>query len=511
MNKKRWKYILWDILLVFIVYLFCDWLKSGRLASYLPVYRESMLIFILIWLVASITFKKYHFFTREKFRKIFNTIVLSNIFAFALTTSIMYTLQTWYFSRFMVIGTIGIATTLELIYSYVYYWITHARIRRDGPFTIPSRSQEPFIEVSDRPIVRERIKRLSDEELKSREEAILNEISLNAYEFIFNYAAFDSPNTLIVSTTSRFNIDTLLKQDFEAIVNLKRINDIRRINKFFEAVNAKLPVGGIFIDFVETKNLRKHRILRKYPPGLNYIFYSMDYLIKRVFPKFALTKGIYFFLTRGQNRVLTKAETFGRLYSCGFEVLDEQLIDNHLFFISIKVKKPMFPKKPTYGPFIALERIGKNGKIIKVYKMRTMHPYAEYLQEYTYRKLGLQDGGKFKNDFRISNIGRIMRKLWLDELPMIINWFKGEMKLVGVRPLSKHYYDLYSKELQQKRIKFKPGLIPPFYVDSPTTLQEIMDSEMKYLEAYEKHPFFTDIKYFFIAIYNILIKRYRSN
>ncbi len=511
MNKKRWKYIFWDILLVFVVYLFCDWLKSGRLASYLPVYQKSMTIFIIIWVVASVTFKKYRFFIHNKMRKIFNSIILSNVFAFALVTSIMYTMRTWYFSRFMVLGTVGIATTFELIYSYIYFWVAHARIRREEPVTIPFQQRKPSVEVLERLVIKERRNRLNDEELKAREKAILSEISTNAYEFIFHYSAMDSPDTLIVSTTSRFNIETLLKQNFETIINLKRINDIRRINKFFEAVNTKLPIGGIFIDFVETKNLRKQRILRKYPPGLNYLFYSLDFMIKRVFPKFVLTKGIYFFLTRGQNRVLTKAETFGRLYSCGFEVLDEQLIDNHLFFISIKTKKPLFPKKPTYGPFIALERIGKKGKIIKVYKMRTMHPYAEYLQEYTFKKTGLQKGGKFKNDFRISNIGRIMRKLWLDELPMLINWFKGEMKLVGVRPLSRHYYNLYSKELQQKRIKFKPGLIPPFYVDHPTTLQEIMDSEMKYLEAYEKHPFRTDFKYFFIAVYNILIKRYRSN
>ncbi len=511
MSKKRWKFIIWDIILVFVVFLFCDWLKSGRLASYLTVYQESMLLFIAIWVAASVVFKKYRFFNRDKARKVINSIILSNVFAFALVTSIMYTTRILYFSRFIVLGTVGIATTLELIYGYLYFWIAHARVRPENNYRQSFRQDSPLVEVLERPIVKERRHRINDDELRAREKAILSEISTSAYEFIFNYAAIDSPDTLVISTTSRFNIETLLRQNFEAIINLKRINDIRRINKFFEATNSRLPVGGIYIDFVETKNLRKQRILRKYPPGINYVFYALDYIIKRVFPKFVLTKKLYFFLTRGQNRVLTKAETFGRLYSCGFEVLDEQLVDNYLFFIAIKVKKPMFPKKPTYGPFIALERIGKKGKIIKVYKMRTMHPYAEYLQEYTFKKLGLQEGGKFKNDFRVSNIGRILRKLWLDELPMIINWFKGEMKLVGVRPLSRHYYSLYSKELQQKRILFKPGLIPPFYVDRPTTLQEIMDSEMRYLEAYERHPLFTDIRYFFTAIFNILFKKYRSN
>jgi len=104
-----------------------------------------------------------------------------------------------------------------------------------------------------------------------------------------------------------------------------------------------------------------------------------------------------------------------------------------------------------------------------------------------------------------------MRKYWLDELPMLINLFKGEMKLVGVRPLSAQYYSLYSKELQQKRNKFKPGLLPPFYADMPKTLEEIEQSEMKYLLACERNGvFMTDIRYMFLILNNILFKKARS-
>ena len=140
-----------------------------------------------------------------------------------------------------------------------------------------------------------------------------------------------------------------------------------------------------------------------------------------------------------------------------------------------------------------------------------MHPYAEYLQDYVYTHNELQDGGKFRNDFRVSTLGRLMRKFWIDELPMIYNLVKGDLKLVGVRPLSKQYYSLYSKELREKRIKYKPGLIPPFYADLPKTLKEIMASELKYLEEYEKHPFIADTKYFWKAVFNIVFHKARSN
>ena len=343
-----------------------------------------------------------------------------------------------------------------------------------------------------------------------REQALLVEIPENVFNYVFSYAHIESEETLIVNTTSRFNITTQFKTQFESIVNFKRINDIRYLNKFFESVNAKLPVGGLYIDHVETKNLRKRRILKKYPKGLNYCYYFLDFILKRVFPKFAFTKKIYFLITRGNNRVLTKAETFGRLYSCGFEVIAERQLNGHLYFVARKTGNPQYPKNPTYGPIVRLRRIGKGGKLIIVYKMRTMHPYAEFLQNYIYEKQGLQKGGKFNRDFRISTLGRIFRTFWIDELPMVINIVKGNMKLVGVRPLSKQYFELYDQELQQERIKYKPGLIPPFYADMPETLDEIIASEKKYLKLYAQHPLFTDFRYFWMALYNIIIKRSRS-
>ena len=90
------------------------------------------------------------------------------------------------------------------------------------------------------------------------------------------------------------------------------------------------------------------------------------------------------------------------------------------------------------------------------------------------------------------------------------NKYRSDIKLVGVRPLSQQYFNLYSEDLQQLRIKTKPGLLPPFYVDMPETLDEIQDSEHRYLEAYLKHPFRTDWKYFWKIVGNIVFKGKRS-
>jgi lipopolysaccharide/colanic/teichoic acid biosynthesis glycosyltransferase len=329
--------------------------------------------------------------------------------------------------------------------------------------------------------------------------------------FINLYFNISLTSNYLTSISDQINLEKLTSGKFSSILNLKKVNDIRYINKFFETVNTILPNSGLYLGKVITYPNRRSAILKKYPSILNKIIYFFDYIFSRVLPKLPIAKNLYFYLTKGKGRVISRAEVYGRLYSCGFEIIDEKTINHSLFFVAKKVKDPCYDQNPTYAPLISLNRIGKNGKIIKVHKLRTMHPFSEYLQEYVYNRNELQEGGKIKNDFRISPEGRIFRKFWIDEIPMLLNVFKGEMKLVGVRPLSEHYFSLYSKELQALRTKTKPGLIPPFYVDMPITLEEIIASEIKYLKAYQKRPYYTDFIYFFKSMHNILIKNKRSS
>jgi lipopolysaccharide/colanic/teichoic acid biosynthesis glycosyltransferase len=200
----------------------------------------------------------------------------------------------------------------------------------------------------------------------------------------------------------------------------------------------------------------------------------------------------------------------GRLIFNGFDIVEVKEIGYLTYFACSKKIKPIPKRTPSLGFFFKMRRIGKNNMPITVYKIRTMHPYAEYLQEYVYKQNNLQPGGKFSNDFRITGWGRFFRKFWIDELPMAINFIRGEIKLVGVRPLSEQYLSLYSDELKEKRKATKPGLVPPFYADMPVSLDDIIRSELKYLESYSQHPLKTDSIYFFKALKNILLKNART-
>lgn len=94
---------------------------------------------------------------------------------------------------------------------------------------------------------------------------------------------------------------------------------------------------------------------------------------------------------------------------------------------------------------------------------------------------------------------------------MLFNVLKGDMKIVGPRPLSAHYLSLYRPSLRVRRAKYTPGLVPPFYADMPKTLDEIMDSEERYFDQYDKNPRATDIEYFIRSLSNIFLRKARSH
>jgi hypothetical protein len=468
-------------------------------------YLGAFVFLMIIWTTSSIYFNKYNFKKRHSIERVIRTIFLSNFISLGVVLIFIVLLWVSGYSRLMLFGTIGVATIIELLVGNVYYSLISTKTVNGNNLIYPPVKPS---EIKNARYARDFRQFTLDSDVIKH--AVSQECGKGIYLFMCRFLDDASKKTLMLSTSSRFNIEMQPENFYKAVVNMKRVNDIRYINKFFESVNRKLPEGGTFIGCAETKEQRKKRILRKYPPLFNWWFYAMDYILKRVFPKFIFTHRIYYFLTRGNNRVLSRAELLGRLYSCGFVLEGDEFVNGLYCFSAKKVKEPVYDFDPTYGMFIKLRRIGKEGRIIRVYKFRTMHPYAEYLQNYVFENNHLDAGGKYKNDFRVTTIGKLIRSLWIDELPMLFNVLKGEIKLVGVRPLSLNYFNLYDKGLQEKRIRYKPGLIPPFYADMPKTLEEIQLSEAKYLDAYSASPFITDFRYFRMALWNIVFKSARS-
>lgn len=97
------------------------------------------------------------------------------------------------------------------------------------------------------------------------------------------------------------------------------------------------------------------------------------------------------------------------------------------------------------GAFFTQERPGKDAKIFKVIKFKTMTDERD------------EAGKPLPDDMRLTKVGKIVRSLSIDELPQLINVLKGDMALVGPRPLLPKYLPLYSKE-QYRRHEVRPGI-----------------------------------------------------
>lgn len=319
-----------------------------------------------------------------------------------------------------------------------------------------------------------------------------------------------SQSHLLLKTDVAFNIKHLVSNDHAMIVNLKRINDLHFINAFLETVNHSIKEEQSYTLCLETSQQRRQRLLDKFPFLFNHLYYSFDFIFKRFLSKVPIGKQLTFFLTANRNRVISKVEIIGRICYAGFSIVRMQEIEGLLYIEFSKEKGVKDLDEKTYGPLIKLPRVGYKGKTIGVYKLRTMHSYSEHIQSLIYSENDLEKGGKLKNDYRISPLGKILRKFWIDETPMLLNFLKGDMKLIGGRPLSNHYFGLYEKSLQERRKNYKPGLLPPFYADMPETIEEIQASEVKYFDLYDRIGWRADIVYFFKIFNTIVFKGKRS-
>lgn len=295
-------------------------------------------------------------------------------------------------------------------------------------------------------------------------------------------------------------------------INTKRINQIRFINQHFEFINKNLAPGESYFGHFETFTAKRNRSWINKIPILGPIYFFFNFIINRVFPKVRYLNNIYFFVTKGKNRLLSKAEVLGRLIANGFEIERFRNIDGICYFRVKKVREIEQRASSSYGLIFKMKRVGKNGKLFDVYKFRTMHPFSEYLQDYIVQKHGLNEKGKISRDFRLTPWGRWMRKYWIDEIPQILNVLRGQMKVVGVRPVSLSYFNRLPKDLQILRTKYKPGCIPPYVaMNRKSNLSSVLSSEKVYLKLKEKNPYTTDLKFFFYALFNIFFKGKRSS
>lgn len=145
------------------------------------------------------------------------------------------------------------------------------------------------------------------------------------------------------------------------------------------------------------------------------------------------------------------------------------------------------------GALFYQERPGLNGKIFKVIKFKTMTDERD------------ENGELLPNEVRLTKVGRIVRSLSLDELPQFINILKGDMALIGPRPLLTWFLPLYTPE-QARRLKVRPGITGWAQVNGRNTLS--YSKKFEHDVWYVDHlNLMLDLKIVWMTVMNVLKRK----
>ena len=148
--------------------------------------------------------------------------------------------------------------------------------------------------------------------------------------------------------------------------------------------------------------------------------------------------------------------------------------------------------------------LGKEGKRIKVFKLRTMHPDAEQRYYELKKSNGVDNLGKIVKDPRIIKGRERWRELWIDELPKLFNLLRGDISFVGICARGEAEWEHLPLEHKQMALQYRPGLFPVHYSGNTRSYQEMIELERRYLQEKQVHPLLTDIKYFARIMANII-------
>lgn len=145
------------------------------------------------------------------------------------------------------------------------------------------------------------------------------------------------------------------------------------------------------------------------------------------------------------------------------------------------------------GALFFQERPGKDGKIFKVIKFKTMTDERD------------AEGKLLPDADRLTKVGRFVRSTSIDELPQLINVFKGDMALIGPRPLLPQYLPLYSKE-QMRRHEVRPGITGWAQVNGRNLCK--LSKKFEYDVWYVDHcTLATDIKIIWMTVMNVINRK----
>lgn len=336
-----------------------------------------------------------------------------------------------------------------------------------------------------------------------------------------------------------------LKNEDDELQVIKKINQVKTdillvamgapmqekfIAKYKDNIDASLcfAVGGLF-DFYSKKVKRAPLYLRE--TGFEWV-YRIIQEPKRMWKRYVLGNPLFLYRVfiyikdlKKKDIVLNYLESYDNNFNLNLKKslwsfklalknIVKRVIDILASFILLIVLSPLFLvisliiKLTSKGDvFFVQKRVGLNGDIFDIYKFRSMVENAEELKQELKNQNQSKDGVifKIKNDYRITKIGKFIRKTSIDELPQLFNVLKGDMSLVGPRPPLIEEVKQYNVD-DKKRLNALPGITCIWQVSgrSKIPFKEQVKMDKKYIKT---QSLFTDIVLLFKTIPAVIFQK----
>lgn len=205
------------------------------------------------------------------------------------------------------------------------------------------------------------------------------------------------------------------------------------------------------------------------------------------------------------SKISNKSFLVYNFFKRSFDIISASI--GILFLLPLFIVLAIMVKLDSKGPiFFSHKRIGKNGKIIGIYKFRSMVSNSEEIfKNFTEeQKKEFEKNFKLDDDPRITKIGGFLRKTSLDELPQLLNIIKGDMSVVGPRPIVRAEVEKYGV-CADKLFSVKPGLTGFWQANgrSDTTYEERVQMDMYYID---NRSFLLDIRIILKTVISVIRK-----
>jgi exopolysaccharide biosynthesis polyprenyl glycosylphosphotransferase len=299
-----------------------------------------------------------------------------------------------------------------------------------------------------------------------------------------NPRAIEFASRVLVSQERGYRLLGFVDDDWPGLVDFKKngfevVSDYAGLPEFLrrnvvDEVAIYLPFGSFYHRYLEVAGMcEQHGIV---------VRFRADILrLKTARWRAEVVEGVHYISTYTEA-----SEYSAQAIKRGFDVAAASLL--LLILLPVMLCVAIAVKCSSTGPiFFLQDRIGLNKRRFKIWKFRTMVPDAERLMA-TLESRNEAQGPvfKMKDDPRITPVGRWLRRASLDEVPQLFNVLRGDMSLVGPRPLPIRDYEGFNEDWQRRRFSIKPGITCLWQVNgrSGISFDQWMLLDLKYLDEW---------------------------